>query len=266
MISSKKDFFLLGVDLEDNERHYGIKGKTRFRQATRLLLEFLDENNIKTTFFILGETANENKDIIRSIISSDHEIGCHTHDHTSLNQLSEKSFRENLIKNIDILTDLGAKDIYGFRAPRFSLVKDTLWVYDVLEELGFKYSSSVMPTNMSEYSWKDFGSKPKKISGIWEIPLSTYNFGLFSLPLGGIYFRILPRFFIKNFSTLELPLSFYIHPYDFDYNAPIKKLRDSNFLNYLIYYGRESTIPKIKLLSKKYSYFKYIDFIKLLTK
>ena len=256
--------FLLGIDLEDNERNYGIKGKTRFKYASELLLDFLDEHNIKTTFFILGESARENKNIIRRIISSNHEIGCHTNDHTPLDRLNPKSLYKNLKKNKEILFDLGAKDIYGFRAPTFSLTKKSKWVYEILYELGFKYSSSIMPSKFGvQYGWKDFGYHPRKVYGLWELPISIHKIGFIDIPLGGFYLRLLPIFLLRLLNRSEA-LTSYIHPYDFDYLAPLKRLKSNYILNYLLYYGRKSTLSKIKLLSKKHSYMKYIDYIEVL--
>ena len=43
------------------------------------------------------------------------------------------------------------KNVLGYRAPSFSITKKSLWAFDILEELGFEYDSSVFPTNHDIY-------------------------------------------------------------------------------------------------------------------
>ena len=88
----------------------------------------------------------------------------------------------------------GAKDVRGFRAPIFSLTAATAWAYPVLRELGFSYSSSVLPAKNPFYGWPGFGPEPRLMEGIWELPMSVARFGPYVVPpAGGVYFRVLPR-------------------------------------------------------------------------
>ncbi len=66
--------------------------------------------------------------------------------------------------NIQHLNNAGVTEIKGFRAPIFSLTEKTKWAFDVLTDLGFSYSSSVLPAKSPLYGWPEFGSTPKRIN------------------------------------------------------------------------------------------------------
>lgn len=53
-------------------------------QYTERLLEGLKEREIKATFFVMGESAKENKNIIKKMYEEGHLIGNHTYTHTDL--------------------------------------------------------------------------------------------------------------------------------------------------------------------------------------
>src|SRR5687768_16849238 len=106
-------------------------------------LDWLKKNNSFGTFFTVGAVAEKYPDLIKTIISSGHEVGCHTHTHIPLDQQTPDSFRKDLEKNIEALIRSGANSVKGFRAPVFSLTEKTQWAYDVLTECGISYSSSV---------------------------------------------------------------------------------------------------------------------------
>ena len=57
---------------------------------TPLLLEILEKNNVKATFFLLGSKIEKNELIIKKMNSLGHEIGCHGYAH--LNALKNNPF------------------------------------------------------------------------------------------------------------------------------------------------------------------------------
>ena len=138
-----------------------------------------------------------------------------------LDQQGRDEFRRHLEANVEAVVRAGAPRPSGFRAPNFSLMPATAWAYDVLRETGFSYSSSVLPAKNPFYGWEDFGERPKIVRGIAEIPMSVGSFGPLRIPIaGGVYFRTLPRAFIRRAINKHLkkglPLLGYFHPYDID--------------------------------------------------
>ena len=256
--------FLFSIDLEDQERLYGKTGRTRIDYSTSILLAYLEELKVQITFFVVGEFALENKSLTKKIIECGHEIGCHSYEHNPLESLNPKSFKNDISKNKKILEDLGAKNVVGFRAPKFSLTKNCDWAYGVLKDQGFKYSSSVMPTKLGvQYGWNEFGFNPVKIDGILEIPVSIFRSLMFYLPVGGAYLRLIPKSLLSKLPIHSDDLVSYIHPYDFDFDQPYSKLKNNFFNNFLLFYNRKSTIPKISSLAKNRTVIKFIDYFNM---
>ena len=215
--------YLFSIDLEDIRLL--IENGERFRDAvpemTGRYLDFLRDKSAKVTFFVVGDIARRHPELIMQIIDEGHEIGCHTNKHVPLNLQTPQSFALDLEQNIESLKRAGAKNIIGFRAPIFSLTKDTSWAYDVLASLGFRYSSSVLPANNPLYGWNEFGSKTRVFQGIVEVPMTLSETPLLNIPFGGgLYFRVLPKFILKELFQRAikngLPIGGYMHPYDID--------------------------------------------------
>ncbi len=113
----------------------------------------------------------------------------------------------------------------GYRAPIFSLVRHTAWAADILSELGFIYSSSVLPAKSPLFGYPECPSSPFTWpSGLIELPVPVVSVGATGIPfLGGIYLRVLP------WSVVRLGLSVcggrqslwtYCHAHDFDADEP----------------------------------------------
>lgn len=253
--------YLFSVDLEDIRLrlHAPEKYKERVPQNTQLYLDWLKKYNANCTFFVTGDVATIYPDLIKKIVDAGHEIGCHTYDHKPIDKQTPKEFKTDLEKNILALQKAGAKDIQGFRAPIFSLTKKTAWAYNVLAELGFQYSSSVLPAKNPLYGWDSFGFKLKQINEkIVEIPLTVGKFGFLVIPpIGGVYFRVLPKLFVQYIAKQNLkknlPLVGYLHPYDIDtkqerYMNP--GIDNSKFYNFLLYFNRKNVFHRLDSIMK----------------
>lgn len=265
-------YYLLSIDLEDirTQTKDGPSTPCRLPEVMEQFLSFLNEQKIKITFFVVGEVAKEFPSMIKEIISCGHEIGCHSYSHSQLDSLTPEKFREDVVKNVEVLKELGAEEIAGFRAPDFSLVETTQWVWDVLKELEFKYSSSVLPARNPMYGWQGFDQVPVKLSnGLWELPISIAKVPGIKIPfVGGVYLRALPKpvilYLSKKYAERSFPLVGYIHPYDIDRDQVKFKIENNAFFNWLVYYNRKSTLSKLASLLRKYPSFRCIDYIRLL--
>ena len=174
----------------------GLKYAERVPLMTEKYLDFLDEQNCKTTFFVVGDVAKAYPHLIEKIVLKGHEIGCHSNRHTPLDKMDPETFKSDLNENMKALFDCGVKNIYGFRAPVFSLCENTKWAHQILADMGFVYSSSVLPVKNPLYGWPSFGKDIKIVDEkICELPVTFYKSPVFSFPFsGGIYFRIIPFF------------------------------------------------------------------------
>lgn len=67
------------------------------KKVTPLVLDILKKNDIKATFFILGNTIDKNKDLLKRIVDEGHSIGNHTYTHKKENIYSSAAGLKNEI-------------------------------------------------------------------------------------------------------------------------------------------------------------------------
>ena len=58
----------------------------------------------------------------------------HGWDHRRVHRFTPETFREDLLKSKDVLEQATGHPVVGFRAPTFSIVRETGWAVDVLAE------------------------------------------------------------------------------------------------------------------------------------
>ena len=266
------NIFLFSVDLEDIRFRMkdGMKYRERLPALTHRYLEFLDKHHARCTFFTVGDVAEKYPTLVREIYQRGHEVACHSASHIPLGEMNKEQFKDDLKKNMEALGNAGVKEIYGYRAPVFSLTKKTKWAYEVLAELGFQYSSSVLPAKNPFYGWEDFGTASKKINTLIEIPMTLLSFAGKQIPFGGgIYFRILPysmikKSFDKTFANKK-PVLGYFHPYDIDTGQERfmhPGINGNRFYNFLIYYNRKNVFTRLERIMKNCTIVRYCDHIK----
>jgi polysaccharide deacetylase family protein (PEP-CTERM system associated) len=245
--------YLFSIDLEDVRDMVpnGHQFAEAVERTTDQYLHWLDQHNFKATFFVVGRTALAYPALIRKILACGHEIACHSHSHRHLTQMSPEEFKADLERNLEALAQAGASSVVGFRAPTFSLVKSSSWAYSVLAQLGFKYSSSVLPSPNPLFGWGGFGGE-KIIDGVYEIPMNIGRYP-FKVPFGGgVYFRALPfvalRALFHDTSRQGRPVLGYFHPYDIDTRQERfmhPHLNNNRLLNALMYIGRSDVFRRL---------------------
>lgn len=199
----------------------------RVEHNTHKILDLFSEHNAKATFFVLGWVAERYPSIVNRIVSEGHELASHGHSHQRLTSLTQAQAFADIKKSKDILEDLSGQLITGYRAPSFSINSSNIWIYDILKQLNFSYSSSTYPIKHDLYgepSWPRAAYRTEQ--GILEIPVSTLKLGNKNYPIaGGGYYRLLPYWlnkhainhFIKN---EQQPYMFYFHPWEIDPKQP----------------------------------------------
>ena len=134
---------------------YGIRSaylnSTEFsREGCHNLLGVLKKHKIKSTFFITGYFAERERDAVRVIKEEGHEIASHSYSDSDLSMLAKPELRESIEKSKKILEKVSGEKIKGFRTPQF---KANPCLVGVLEELGFRYDSSVHPAIVPGHYW-----------------------------------------------------------------------------------------------------------------
>lgn len=219
---------LATIDVEDWQQSTfdrNLPISQRSADNTLRLLDNLDALDIKATMFILGKFAKSYPEVTKEIANRGHEIACHGLGHIEIFAQERDVFLADVRCSKDILEQLVGQEVIGYRAPDFSITKDSLWALEVLTEIGFQYDSSIFPINHKRYGIPDWPITiqdvilPNKCS-IIEIPLSVYKLRNINIPVsGGGYFRLWPKFLSLFFARNILktrPFIFYCHPYEMD--------------------------------------------------
>jgi polysaccharide deacetylase family protein (PEP-CTERM system associated) len=203
---------------------------SRVDPATRRLLDLFASRQVQATFFILGWVAERHPALVRAIAAAGHEIASHGYGHEIVYSLSEAAFREDVRRSRQILEDLTGQPVVGYRAPSFSITRQSLWALDVLLEEGYRYDASIFPVRHDRYGIPDAPRHAYTIAlesgSLVEVPPSTVRLAGQNLAVaGGGYFRLLPygwtRSGLARLNRREQrPAIFYLHPWEIDTEQP----------------------------------------------
>jgi polysaccharide deacetylase family protein (PEP-CTERM system associated) len=202
---------------------------TRVEFSTMRLLDLLDENETKSTVFVLGWVARKYPRLIREVARRGHEIGCHSFQHRPISRLEPNVFYADTRLAKETIEDITGVALRGYRAPNFSLTPGTEWAPDILSELGFQYDSSVNPVRHPLYGNSDAPRHPYHLGkfDLVEIPIATWRVAKTNFPIGGgAYLRLLPYSYIRAGLTVmnlteRKPATVYVHPWEIDHYQPI---------------------------------------------
>jgi peptidoglycan/xylan/chitin deacetylase (PgdA/CDA1 family) len=198
---------LLSIDFEDwhqlVHRRLGLPDWDRPHDAlerqTSGLLDLLDELHARATFFLLGMTVANHRDLTAEIVRRGHEPACHGHAHARVYEQSPDEFRADLERAIGVIEEATGRRPVAYRAPAFSINRRTQWAYEVLADLGFTCDSSQYDTPRVPDRLGDIPAEPYRLGDLWELPVTG----------GGSYWRVLPPRGLRDFAVL------YFHPYEF---------------------------------------------------
>ena len=257
----KKKFASISLDLDDQWTYLKTHGDPDWDSypsyldyAVPRILDFLDERDVKITFFIVAQDAafEHNHEVLAEIARRGHDIGSHTFHHDPwLHTYSEKEIDKELATAEAHIEKVTGVKPTGFRGPGFSF-SDT--VLRVLSARGYSYDASTFPNILNPIarmyflwtssmtkeereqrkglfgSWKD-GFRPNKPfrwkvknEQLLEIPVTTMP--LFKVPIHasyvlflGIYSYGLAMFYFRLAISLckltGTSPSILLHPLDF---------------------------------------------------
>jgi polysaccharide deacetylase family protein (PEP-CTERM system associated) len=194
----------------------------------RILL-LLDSRRIHATFFTLGWIAERYPAMLRRVAAAGHEVASHGYAHLRASEQSAAQFADDVRRSKAILEQITGLAVRGYRAPSFSIGAANLWAFDVLQEAGYRYSSSIYPIRHDHYGMPDaprFAWRPRGPHGVLELPVSTVRLRGRNLPAGGGgYFRLMPyalsRWLLRRINSRDGQAGiFYFHPWELDPGQP----------------------------------------------
>ncbi|GAB2863843.1 polysaccharide deacetylase family protein [Actinocorallia aurea] len=84
---------------------------------TAQLLRSLAREDVRATFFVLGEKVEELPEVLRATAAAGHQIGNHTWDHRDLTGLDAKGIRDELSRTSDLVTRIAGVRPSVMRPP-----------------------------------------------------------------------------------------------------------------------------------------------------
>jgi cellulose synthase/poly-beta-1,6-N-acetylglucosamine synthase-like glycosyltransferase/peptidoglycan/xylan/chitin deacetylase (PgdA/CDA1 family)/spore germination protein YaaH len=126
---------------------------------TPKILNILKQYNVKGTFFMIGEVAQDNVSLLKRVYREGHEIGNHTFTHPDISEISERQvdLQLNLTERL-FAAELGVQPVY-FRPP-YSIdqepdTNDQAAPVDHIQHLGYVIVGDKIDTN-------DWDEHPRK--------------------------------------------------------------------------------------------------------
>lgn len=202
---------------------------SRLEKNFMQLLDIFSQKNVQVTCFFLGWVAERFPHLVKEAKGRGHEIASHGYSHELAYEMGQVKFLADVRKAKEIIEDISAIPVLGYRAPGFSVTESTPWFFDKLMEAGYTYDSSVFPAPRVFGGIKSKKYAPYLVNNnsmkIIEFPVTAIE--LFGKPFcffGGGYLRLTPYFLIKEMSLRVIrekrPVVFYIHPREIDPGQP----------------------------------------------
>jgi len=172
----EKPLASISLDLDNLWAYLKVKEDSRWMQLPSYfeffipyVLDILDETNLKITFFIVGQDADqsENKDLLKEIVNRGHEVANHSYYHEPwLCQYSQEKLEHEILIAEEKIYEATGQHPIGFRGPGFAWSPQLL---QLLSERNYLYDSTTFPTFLGPlarayYQWKTKLSKDSQES------------------------------------------------------------------------------------------------------
>ena len=232
---------ILSVDVEDYFHPTELESSAprelwnelapRVGDSTRRILDLLAEHDTRATFFVLGWVAERDPRLVRQIADAGHEVGCHSHWHRLVYNLSPDEFHEDTMRASAAIADACGRMPTAYRAPSYSITRDSTWALEILAGCGFTHDSSIYPIRHDRYGYPGFDRFASSVNTsrgpIIEVPPATARLvsGRIVPVGGGGYLRLLPYRFtaagLRSLNRVEGQAAcVYVHPWEFDPSLP----------------------------------------------
>ena len=131
---------LLSFDTEefDVPREHGVdysleEGMQVSVTGTNRILDVLQRNGVRATFFCTGNFAEHAPEVMKRIMDERHEVACHGVDHW-------RPADTDFARSKEIVERITGRTVYGYRQPRMFPVLES-----EIRRVGYRYNSSLNP-------------------------------------------------------------------------------------------------------------------------
>jgi polysaccharide deacetylase family protein (PEP-CTERM system associated) len=277
---------ILTIDVEDwgqsaPDVYYPARASTREMVPptervvanTVRLLGIIGDLGVRTTCFVLGSVAERFPGLVREIAAAGHEVASHGYGHRPVYAMTPEEFTRDVRRSLDALEDALGRPVRGFRAPYFSITRESRWALPILAEQGLEFDASLFPCHPAYYRFPGWSGWPQAeryphvldVGGrlLHEVPTTTVSVLGQHLPFaGGAYLRFLPmalfRQAVREANGHGYPAVFYLHPHDLDAEelrrpVPGEDLR-IRLLRWFLNAGRTRNANRLRQLVRGYTF------------
>jgi len=237
--------------------------ESRVTVNTIRILEILADHGVRATFFVLGWIAERFPQVIKLISAEGHEIASHGYAHRAIYKQTRAEFEQDLSRSIQTLEGVSGTKVLGYRAPTYSIVKETLWALEILLKNGIKYDSSIFPIRHDRYGIPGARRFPYrvdrgKLGTLIEFPPSTLRVLGCNIPIaGGGYLRLYPYAFLRwglqKINRQGWPTLLYLHPWELDPDQP-RLRRIGPLTRFRHYVNLDTTEKKLRALLRDFRF------------
>jgi len=217
------------LDLEEDHAGYlknSYEGLTHLEE----FIQIIKEKKIPVSFFIQAKLIEKFPEKIEAIRQNEFDTHLHSYSHSIKNIGNIIMEQKEIEKSKRIYKEFFGKDPIGYRFPLGIINKD---MYKVLEDMDFKFDSSIFPTIRPKYfNNLDAPLTPFFVGNVMELPFSVISRAL-RIPVALSYIKLFyPLHFIKSYRFSPIIFDFHMHDL-YDLNST-KKLGALKRVPYMV--------------------------------
>lgn len=193
--------------------------------GTKFLLDLFAANDVRSTFFVVGDVAQTHPQLVERIATAGHELASHSLTHRRLTALSKDERRREVSESKDAIEAVHEDaEVRGFRAPVFDMAADH---FSMLGDAGYEYDSSLLPARRIPGFYRPTQNvrtpvtatslDPEAPPELVEVPLSVAPYA--RLPISGAWPRLLGRTYarvgVESVVRRNRTPVLYFHPWEF---------------------------------------------------
>lgn len=119
-------------------------------EDTHKILEILDKQDVKVTFFMTGGWVEAYPDDVRAILDAGHDLGNHSENHKNMSQLSNAEKKDELMKVHEKVKELTGYEMFLFRPPYGDYDNDVITTASACGYYSIQW-------DVDSLDWKNFG-------------------------------------------------------------------------------------------------------------
>jgi len=228
------------------------------------LLELLDEQKARATFFILGWVARKFPEVVALIDSRGYEVASHGFTHGDIRTMSSEKFRNELARSKELLEDIIGKPVLGYKAASPYLESSQLAFYNAIAEAGYYYDCSLLANSPRIDFQKPVTIKISENKSIIAIPHSARRKWGVAFRFGE-NMRILPGWFgissIKALNDKQVPAMINMKLWELDMHQP--RVKGADIVRYSKYGNLTLAQEKLARILEYFRFNTCADVIKL---